>query len=78
MTDYKQIFEECYQELSPEAQMDIDNELKKTSKLYRKHATNYTLSRRGFNSGARRATISGIGKEGAKELITALIMKGYL
>ena len=64
------IWNECYKEMSPEGQVLADSMLKYTLTKLQEHNKEYNSEKTN--------PIYGIGEEGAKELIVALIKKGYI
>ena len=74
------IWNDCCQELSPECQQEADALLRRFTKNLKAHADAYNMrKRRDASPGyTRKSYERAIGKTGAKELIIALIKKGYL
>ena len=70
------IWNECCEELSSECRHEADVVLRRFTKNLKEHTEKYNQSRNvRVNSGKG---ITGVGRAGAKELIIALIKKGYL
>jgi len=70
------IWNECFQELSPECQQEADVLLRHVTKKLKEHTNKYNMSR-GVAPNSNNG-VTGVGKTGAKELIIALIRAGYL
>ena len=77
MPDYAQIFDECYQELSPQGKDECDAEIDYIIDKYKQHARDYYLSRHGHYSSVKVNRL-GIGPKSAAELMIALVKKGYI
>lgn len=73
------IWNECFQELSPECQQEADVLLRHVTKKLKEHNDVYDMIKR---KNKRHKHLGGyergIGKTGAKELIIALIRAGFL
>lgn len=71
--NYKEIYKECYEELSAEDQKEVDEAVQHVMNRIQRHKFHYEV-RRGLDKNYK----VGFGPESAKELLIALMMKGFI